>query len=384
MMRKTLLAAVSAAMFFVLPVSAWAETIKIGVIGMLTGPGATWGIAGSEGVRFAIDDVNAQGGIDVNGEKRQVELVVYDDQYKASEAIAAYNRLVNEDGVKYLMTMSSSSMMALKDSVESDDVLVLTSSYTSKAIDKDTKHILRLYSTPQDYVPPIIKWMKANLPGNRVATIYPNDETGWDFAKFSSEAFAKEGYQIIGQELFERAQKDFQPLLTRVIASNPDIIDLGPTSPATAGLIVRQAHDLGYKNAFSALGGPGPNEVVAAAGAQAAEGMVNMLYADPANKAYQALAERFRQKIGQQPNQLIVPYYDATKVLLKAISLSGDPDNPEKVREAFTQALPMKSLQGEEMSFGGKVTIGIDAQIMTANYIGNIRKGQPIAVGVAK
>ncbi|WP_449415822.1 ABC transporter substrate-binding protein [Ochrobactrum teleogrylli] len=383
-MRQLAMVAVTAFGIIVSPIGASAETIKIGIIGMMTGPGATWGVAGSEGVRLAADDVNAAGGVDINGTKMQVEVVVYDDQYKAAEAIAAYNRLVNEDGVKYMMTMSSASMMALKDTVESDNVLVLTSSYTSKAIDKDTRHILRLYATPRDYVPGIIKWMKDNVPGNRVTLLYPNDETGWDFASFSSEAFKNQNYEVKGQELFERAQKDFQPILTRIIATSPDIIDLGPTSPATAGLIVRQARELGYKGTFSALGGSGPREVVAAAGRVAAEGMVNMLYADPKNPAFQALVDRFRAKIGQAPNELIVPYYDATKVLLRAISLSGEPDNPEKVREHFADALPMKSLLGEDMTFGGKSTIGIDAQIMGVNYVGNIQAGEPVAVGLAR
>lgn len=383
-MRKLVLVAATAIGIIASPLVASAETIKIGIIGMMTGPGATWGIAGSEGVRFAADEINAEGGLDVNGTKMQVEVIVYDDQYKAAEAIAAYSRLVNEDGVKYMMTMSSASMMALKDTVESDDVLVLTSSYTSKAIDQDTKHILRLYATPRDYVPGIIKWMKGNVSGTRVTLLYPNDETGWDFANFSTEAFKSQGFEMTGQELFERAQKDFQPILTRIIAGNPDIIDLGPTSPATAGLIVRQARELGYKGTFSALGGSGPREVVAAAGADAAEGMVNMLYADPKNPAFQALVDRYRAKIGQAPNELIVPYYDATKVLLRAISLSGEPDNPEKVREYFAKALPMKSMLGEEMTFGGKDTIGIDAQIMGVNYVGNIKAGEPVAVGLAR
>ena len=57
----------------------------------------------------------------------------------------------------------------------------------------------------------------------------------------------------------------------------------------------------------AALGGPGPLEVVAAAGPQAAEGMINVLYADPSNPEYQALVERYRQRIGQAPNEYIVP-----------------------------------------------------------------------------
>ncbi|SMF89985.1 amino acid/amide ABC transporter substrate-binding protein, HAAT family [Azospirillum oryzae] len=369
---------------FAFPGYATAQAIKIGVIGMMTGPGAAWGIAAAEAARFAAEEANAAGGLDVNGAKRKVEVIVYDDQYKASESLAAYNRLVNEDGAKFFMTMSSAAMLAMTQDVERDNVLVLTGSYSRKVINADIKHIIRMYSTPTEYMEGAIRWMKGNLPGKRVAIVNPNDETGWDITDVSARGFAKEGYEVITRELYDRTQKDFQPLLTRVIAMQPDFIELGSSSPALAGLIVRQARELGYKNAFSALGGPGPREIVAAAGAAAAEGMVNILYADPANKAYQELSERFQKKIGQPPNEFIVPCYDSVKVLLKAISLSGDPDNAEKVAGAFAKALPMKSLQGQDLSFGGKSTMGTDAQIMTVNYIGQIRNGQPVAVGVTK
>ncbi len=369
---------------FAFPGYAAAQNIKIGVIGMMTGAGAAWGIAAAEAARFAAEEANAAGGLDVNGTKRKVEVIVYDDQYKASESLSAYNRLVNEDGAKFFMTMSSAAMLAMTQDVERDNVLVLTGSYSRKVITPDIKHIIRMYSTPTEYMEGAIRWMKGNLLGKRVAIVNPNDETGWDITDVSARGFAKEGFEVITRELYDRTQKDFQPLLTRVIAMQPDIIELGSSSPALAGLIVRQARELGYKNAFSALGGPGPREIVAAAGAAAAEGMVNILYADPSNTAYQALSERFQKKIGQPPNEFIVPCYDSVKVLLKAIALSGDPDNAEKVAAAFAKALPMKSLQGQELSFGGKSTMGTDAQIMTVNYIGQIRSGQPVAVGITK
>jgi branched-chain amino acid transport system substrate-binding protein len=384
-MFKNLWIAAATLVSLALPLPASAADIKIGVIAPMTGPGAAWGMAEAEGTRFAAEDVNQAGGLDINGTKHKIEVIVYDDQYKASEAMAAYNRLLNQDGAKYILGLTAASVMALKETIESDNVLVLTSTYTRKAIDPNTKHILRLYSTPVDYIPPVVKWMKINLPGKRVAILNPNDETGWDLAKISSEALSKEGYEVIAPELYERSLRDFQPLLTRVIAAKPDIIELGGTPPATAGLIIRQARELGYTKAFAAFGGAGPREVVAAAGAQAAEGMLNVLWADPANEAYTAMVERFRKKIGQPPNELIVSYYDAAKVLLRAISLSGDPTNPEKVREALaTKALPMKSLQGQEMTFGGKNTMGVDAQIMTVNYIGQIKNGEPVAVGLAR
>ncbi|CAM3779207.1 ABC transporter substrate-binding protein [Castellaniella denitrificans] len=358
-----------------------AETLKIGVIAALTGGGAPWGMAAAEGPRILAERVNAAGGLDVGGKKVRVEVIAYDDQYKAAEAVAAYNRLVNQDGVKYVIILSSAATMALKQNVEDDKVIGMSSAYTSKALDKDSRFMFRMYSAPEDYLPSMIGWMKDNLKGRRVVVVNPNDETGWDQVRLSEAIFKEKGFEVLGHELFERAQKDFQPMLTRIIAMKPDMIELGGTSPATAGLIIRQARELGYDKLFTKTGGAGPKEIVAGAGAKAAEGTINMLYADPANKGYQDLAAEYKKRNGHDANEIIVSFYDGANAILHAVQKAGTLDDTEKVAESFKAAMPFKSVQGEDLEMGGMKHYGIDHQVMTVNYIGEIRNGEPVVLG---
>lgn len=358
-----------------------AETLKIGVIAPLTGGGAAWGVAAKVGTELAAKDVNDAGGIDVGGVKYQVEVVSYDDKYMAGEAVAAYNRLVNFDEVKYVVLVTSAATMALKQDVEDDDVLALTASYTVQALDEDTRHLFRLYSTPHDYVPSFVKWMADNLTERRVVIVNPNDETGWDQTRLFKGVFAENGFDVVGEELFERSQTDFTPMLTKIIAMKPEIIEMGGTSPATSGLIVRQARELGYDGLFSKMGGSGPFDIVAAAGVEASEGIINMLYADQENEGFKRIAEAYKASQGHVPNEIIVPFYDSAKVLLAAIAESGNPDDPEAVAAAFSKVLPMEALQGDTISLGGKEMYGTDAQFMTVNYVGEIRNGVPVVIG---
>jgi len=358
-----------------------AETIKIGVIAALTGGGAPWGLAAAEGPRIVANEINAKGGLDVGGKKYTIEVIAYDDQYKTAEAIAAYNRLVNQDGVKYMIIMGSAATMALKQNVEDDKVIALTAAYTSKALDKNSKYMIRLYSAPDDYVPSFIAWMKANVAGRRVVVVNPNDETGWDQTNLSERVFKENGFEVLGHELFERSQKDFQPMLTKIIAMKPDVIELGGTSPATAGLIVRQARELGYDKLFSKTGGAGPKDIVASAGVKAAEGTINMLYADPSNEGFKRIAAAYKAARGQDANEILVPFYDSANVLLAAIQKAGTVDDTAKIVAAFGKALPMKSIQGDELKLGGMKNYGVDAQIMSVNYIGAIRNGEPVVIG---
>ena len=365
---------------------AQAQTVKIGVIAPLTGPAAPWGLATAGGPKILAAEINAKGGLDVGGKKYQVEVIAYDDQYKAGDAVAAYNRLVKQDGAKFVIAMTSASTLALKQSFEDDKVIGLTSSLTDKAFDANTKYLFRLYSPPTHFLAPLVGWMHGNLKEKRIVIINPNDETGWAQTELSKTVYKKEGFEVLGSELYERSAKDFQPLLTKVIALKPEIIDLSTTVPASAGLVVRQARELGYKGTFVQTGAGGAKEIVAGAGKEAAEGTITTLFADPANANYQRLVADYKKLNGQEPNNIVVSFYDATNVLLHAIQKAGSISDTDKIAASIAGVLPVKSLQGDELSFGGKAASGVDVsnQIMTVNYIAVIKNGETAIVGKIK
>jgi branched-chain amino acid transport system substrate-binding protein len=362
-----------------LPAAAQAETITIGVIAPLTGAGSTWGIAMAEGARIAAADANARGGLDIGGQKYQVEAIAYDDQYKAAEAVAAYNRLVKQDGVQYLMLLSSASTLAVKQNVEDDMVVALTGAATTKAIDDETRYMFRVFSTANEFLPAYVAWMKDNLTERRVLIVNPNDETGWDQSRHGEELFKANGFEVLGVELYDRAQQDFLPLMTRIISMNPEMIDVSTSPPASVGLIIRQARELGYKGRFVKTHASGPREIVASAGEEAVEGMICLLFVDPSKEegGYQRIVEEYRKSTGQEPNEILAPYYDGANVLLHAIERSGEPDDTAKVAAAFAEVLPMESIQGEELSFGRQ-------QILTTHYVAMVKDGQPVVLGTIK
>lgn len=361
-----------------------AQSVKIGVIAPMTGAGAPWGMVAAEGPKILAAEVNAKGGLDVAGKKYKVEVIAYDDQYKAADAVAAYNRLVKQDGVKYMIILASPSALALKQSVEDDKVVALTAAASDKAVDASSKFMFRTFSRPADFVPQFFTWIKNNLKERRIAIINPNDETGWDQSKLAETLLKQNGFQIVGNELFERTQKDFNPLLTKLINAKPEVIELGSVTPPTAGVIIRQARELGYKGKFIKSSGPGVKELVAASGKDAAEGTINVLYADPGNQAYLRLATEFKKTVGQEPNELIVPFYDAAAVLLRAIQKAGDVGDTTKVAGAFAQALPMPSVQGGTLTLGGMASSGVDRTIISANYVGQIKDGGSVVIGPMK
>jgi branched-chain amino acid transport system substrate-binding protein len=162
------------------------DTLKLGVIGPMTGPGAQWGLAAAGGVQIAAQEVNDKGGLKVGDKTYRIEVIPYDEQYKAAVAISAMQRLVNQDGVKFVFgPVSSAGTLAVKDITKDTKTIGITGAYSSKVLDPSNPYMFRVYSVASDFAEPMVKWFKKNLPANitRVAILNPNDETGWDSDK---------------------------------------------------------------------------------------------------------------------------------------------------------------------------------------------------------
>ena len=79
-----------------------ADVIKFGISTPLSGPAAPWGIPHKNAIELIFDELNAQGGLDVNGKKYKLETVAYDHKYVIAEGVATVNRLIAKDDVKYM------------------------------------------------------------------------------------------------------------------------------------------------------------------------------------------------------------------------------------------------------------------------------------------
>ena len=83
------------------------DTFRIGVMESLTGPGETYGTVANQAKQLAADEINAAGGIN----RLELELIVEDSKCGAADAVVAYNKLTDVNGVKIILSTSCSSAM---------------------------------------------------------------------------------------------------------------------------------------------------------------------------------------------------------------------------------------------------------------------------------
>src|ERR1035438_5033724 len=166
-MKRTLLALLSLAGFvWAAPVTAQVDTLKIGIVSALSGPGSEWGLAQDGAAKIAAMEVNAKGGLKVGNKTYKIEVISYDDQYKAALAVTAATRLIEQDKVKIIVgPMGSASTLAVKPLFEKNKILAIIGAYSEKALDAETKYSFRGFPTTIEYGTQIVAWLKKNRPG---------------------------------------------------------------------------------------------------------------------------------------------------------------------------------------------------------------------------
>ncbi|ARP85888.1 ABC transporter substrate-binding protein [Bordetella genomosp. 9] len=354
------------------------ETLKIGALVTLSGPGASWGQGMRNAAELAADQVNANGGLEVGGKKYRVSVVAYDDKYQANEAVTVANRLVFEDKVQYIIgPVGSAPVLAIQPITEKNKVIVLTLGFTAKALGPDKAYTFRPNVTTAEVAQPQIDWLVKTQGVSKVGALFPNDETGQQIASDLEAAYKKAGASLSAKEFFERDRVDFVPMLTRMMARGIDAIELDGNSPATAGLIVKQARELGFDGKIVRTGGPATQEIINVAGAQAAEGMFVHTPIDPNLPSTKAYAERYAAKYKQAMNGFSPAFYDGTQLLFEAMRRAGTVTDTARVRDEMEKLSDVDGVLGK-LSWTGKAMYGIDHQLNAPFYVAEVKAGKEV------
>jgi len=359
--------------------TASAETLTLGINATLSGAGAVFG----EGMAFAAtnfaDEINAKGGLKVGDKVYTIELKKYDDRYRAQDAVTAMERLILEDKVKYVVgPMGSASTLATQARTNGDKILTLTMAFSPKALSPQLPYSFRPAITTAEFTGPQLAWLGKSLALKRVRALEPNDETGQSVAASQKEAYAAIGVNL-EVDFFERERVDFIPILTRTLMQT-DALEIGGNSPTTAGLLVKQARELGYKGPIFVTGGDVTAELVKVAGKQAAEGVYVHLPIDISKPETASYIKAFETKFKQAANGHNLFIYSGLQMLTAAMQKAGTVDDTDRVAKELQNLSNFPTVLGAA-GWTGEKRYGIDHQIDVPFYVGQIKDG--VAVKVA-
>jgi branched-chain amino acid transport system substrate-binding protein len=360
------------------------ELLKIGVIGPMSGSAAQWGIELARGAEIRADEINAAGGLHVGAQVYDIQIVQYDHKANAAETITVVNKLAFQDKVKYIVGNAIGSTTAAAQTItEPNKILFTFISYGKKALGAQLPLSFRTDLSDVEVVEPFYRWLSETRPlVKRVAFLNPNDQSGKDTGIQQNEAAKSHGMTVVADEYYERDATNFYPLITRVLASKPDFIDLGSSSPGSAGLLLKQLQEMGFVGAKGWMSGVNLESVVKISGPDAAEGTLspwstNFNGADTPAPVRDFYA-KYLKKYGETTGSIALGNYLALDVVTQAIQAVGSLDT-ERVAEQLSTG-KFNSVWGPVIA-GGQNTYGTNRQFLRPITITEIHAGHAQDVG---
>jgi branched-chain amino acid transport system substrate-binding protein len=303
------------------------DTIKVGHYGSLTGSEATFGQSTSNGVKLAIKEFNAAGGL--NGKK--IELVEYDTKGDAKEAGAVVTRLVTRDKVVAVIgEVASSLSLAGAPICQSNSVPMISPSSTNPRVTKVGDMIFRVcFIDPfQGFV--CAKFAVENRHAKTAAMLVDQASAysvglGEEFEK----NFVQLGGTITTKQSYNKGDQDFTSRLTAIRATNPDIIFVPGYYTDVANIAI-QSKKLGITAPL--LGGDGwDSEELCKNAGSAIEGSFYSNHASPDDPSpvIQGFIKKYEDEYGATPDALAALGYDAANLLFDSMKRAKSLDGHE-------------------------------------------------------
>ena len=355
-----------------------AQTVTIGVHASFSGAGAVFAQGMLAATEMAAEDVNKDGGLEVAGKRHQILIQQYDDRYKAQDAVTAMDRLVMQDHIRFVVgPLGSAAAVATRSRTTEGKVITMTLGFTPRALGADAPFAFRPVITTGEFSDPQMAWVLNTVPVKHVRALLPNDETGQQMGVANTAAYRRFGAEL-DVDYFERERVDFVPILTRLLTST-EALEIGGAAPTTAGLILKQARELGYKGPVFVTGEDVTAELVKVAGKQAAEGAYVHLPIDASLPETAGYISRYRAKYGPEMNGFSPFFYSGLQMLFAAMQKAGTVEDTSAIAAQLSALKDFQTVLGKA-SWTGHERYGIDHQISLPFYIGQIRDGLAVKV----
>jgi branched-chain amino acid transport system substrate-binding protein len=291
--------------------------ILVGHYASITGSEATFGISTDNGLKLAIDEINAAGG--VNG--RPLKLITYDDQGKAQEAATVVTRLITQDKVVAIIgEVASSRSIAGGQIAQKHGIPMITPSSTNPTVTEIGPMISRVCYTDDLQGQTCAQFAAKNLKAKAVAILFNRQQAySKGLADEFKKAFTKGGGKITTEQSYGDGDADFSAQIGAIRDSKAEAIFIPGyyTDAANIAIQVRKANVN-----IPLIGGDGWDSAeLAKIGGQAVEGsyFCNHYAPDQGSPEVNDFVAKYKKVYKDTPDALAALGYDAGKLLADAL-----------------------------------------------------------------
>ena len=353
------------------------DVYKIGFIGPLTGDNANYGIRCSNAARLAIDEINADGGI--NG--KQLTLIAENSEGTVEKALSSYEKLAYTDEVCAIIgPVFTGPALAVAQRCQEDGIVMISPSATHKDVTAQPiansdglNYVFR--TVPSDALQSEVAahYFYEVLGYRKLASLYAMNDYSQGLANGMAETFTALGGQIVASETCMVGDKDFRTQLTQIKAADPEAIYI-PNYTVEDAQILEQAAQLGITAPFLSSDGFSDPEIYNLA-PDFTDGVV---YVGPAQAESSTILSDFQAAYaaaynGDAPDSFATNSYDATYIIAAAIERAGSADT-KAVRD---EVAATKDFLGAN----GTINFAANGDLVASQGVYDVEGTTPVYVG---
>lgn len=346
--RTVVIAAVTLGLVALLlaPAGGQARPLRIAMLSSLSGPFTFWGINVRDGMRMAVEEINAAGGV----LGRPVELLERDDRNNPAEAISVLRALVEREGVSAVGGILGSDVgLAVSREAELLRVPVfLDRAGAHTILQRSTRYTFRtcLVSSPM-YVQASALLMRY-AKYTRIGAVIADYAWGHSYREWLARYVATIPGMRLQLEVAPVATSDFTPYLRRIQAIDPQFLDIGGHPPGNP-VLVRQAAELGMTQQMFGAANP-PELVIQRAGEAALGRYVDYTCADFTHPTFRRLAARFYGTARRYFDDNAFSGYVTVKMVADA-ARRADSTDPRRIAEVIRRGRFVQPGYGWPLSY---------------------------------
>lgn len=322
-----------------------AQDVVLGASVQLTGPVANTGRYYRDAYQFAIDKINAAGGVTIAGKPHKLALKLYDNQSDVNLSVRQYTQLVSQDKVDLLLGPFASSF-ALADSAVSEKYkipIVQGGGASDQIFARNFKYIFGTLAPASNYFGSTVEMLKALKPVPKtVALLYADDAFDVSVAEGTRPKLKQAGLDIVIDERYSTNATDFNTLLSQIKSKRVDVVLVAGHETEILNF-VRQARSLAVApHMYSFTVGVPSEDFRKALGKDAdyAFGMTAWLPSPALKDRWfgdaQQFAQAYKARFGYDPDYHAASGVADVEALAQAMEDAGSID-PQKVRDALAK-----------------------------------------------
>ncbi|HLT01521.1 MAG TPA: ABC transporter substrate-binding protein [Geminicoccaceae bacterium] len=235
------------------PATAQDNVLKIGVLGVMSGPAASWGLVNRYSAEATAAMYNEQGGVEIDGETYRIEIVSIDDKNDPKLAVSGAERLIHQEGIKYIIGPNvDTTAQSIVPVIEAGGAISIPYAFSKQLYTPPRSNSILGMIASYQAAPIIYRYLQEEKGVGTVSFIARNESDPLNQRDEGVAAAEALGLEVISSEdTYEPGTTDFFPVMSKVVSGNPDLIVLSGVAPADAPLLIRTARELGYQGILS-------------------------------------------------------------------------------------------------------------------------------------